>query len=522
MASQTTPSIKKLIAQSAGIVMAAVLLSRVLGFLRDWTVAQQIGANRITDAYYAAFTLPDFINYLVAGGSLSLTFIPILTRCIAEKREEDGWRVFSTVITVMDIFLVIGIVIGEIFAPQLVLVIAPGFHGAERARVVFLTRLMLPAQFCFYQGGILSAVQYAKAKFAIPSFAPVIYNLGIILGGLLLAKRIGITGFAVGVLAGSTAGNFLLQVYGARRVGARFHPNLDVRNADFILFVKLSVPIMLALSIVFTDDWIIRWFASYLAPASLTWLTFAKTLMRVPLGVLGQAVGVASFPFLAQLYSEGKFSELNRILSATLKGVILLLVPVSALTIAEKTPLVFFVYSHTRMNPLDLRATAMTLGMFSIAMFAWGAQNILSRGFYAARDTLTPAIAGTAMTFINLPVYWILSKRLQHLGLALASSIGVIAYAVILFVLLSRRTRSKETSGVLVFFFKVSAAAAPAALVCFGITRFLEARIRWQSTHGAFIVLVVSTVVGLLVMIALAKLLRIREVDRYLGRLRRV
>ncbi|MGH9434404.1 MAG: murein biosynthesis integral membrane protein MurJ [Terriglobia bacterium] len=520
MPSKPTPSIKMLIAQSAGIVMASVLLSRVLGFLRDWTVAQQIGSNRVTDAYYAAFTLPDFINYLVAGGSLSLTFIPILTRCIAEKREEDGWHVFSTVITVMDLFLIAGIIVGEIFAPQLVRVIAPGFHGAERARVIFLTRLMLPAQFCFYQGGVLSAVQYAKAKFAIPSFAPVVYNAGIILGGLLLARRIGITGFAVGVLAGATAGNFVLQIYGARRVGAKFHPNLDIRNADFILFVKLSIPIMLALSIVFTDDWIIRWFASYLAPASITWLSFAKTLMRVPVGVMGQAVGVASFPFLAQLYSEGRFDELNRTLSATLKGVILLLVPVSALTIAEKTPLVFFVFSHTRMHAPDLRATAATLGMFAIAMFAWGAQNILARGFYAARDTLTPAIAGTAMTFLNLPVYWILCKHLQHLGLALASSIGVIVYAVVLFVLLSRRTHGLETAGVLTFFFKISAAAVPAALVCFKVTRVLESRLRWQSTHGALIVLLVGTAVGILVTVALAKLLRIREMDRYLGRIR--
>ncbi|HEV2419305.1 MAG TPA: murein biosynthesis integral membrane protein MurJ [Terriglobia bacterium] len=520
MALKSTPSVKRLIAQSAGIVMASVLLSRLLGFFRDWTVAQQIGSNAATDAYYAAFTLPDFLNYLVAGGALSLTFIPILTRCIAEKREEDGWRVFSTVITVMDLLLIAGIIIGEIFAPELVLAIAPGFHGAERARVIFLTRLMLPAQFCFYQGGVLSAVQYAKTRFVIPSLAPIIYNLGIILGGLLLASKIGITGFAVGVLAGATAGNFLLQIYGARRAGAKFRPNFDVRNPDFIFFVKLSLPIMFALSIIYTDDWIIRWFGSYLAPASISWLSYAKTLMRVPQGILGQAVGVASFPFLAQLYSEGKFEELNRTLSATLKGVILLLVPVSALTIAEKTPLVFFVFSHTRMKPPDLLATAATLGMFSIAMFAWGAQNILARGFYAARDTLTPAIAGTAMTFVNLPVYWILSKRLQYLGLALASSIGVIAYAVILFVLLNRRTRSHEASGILTFFFKISVASVLAALVSFKITRLMEERVRWQSTHGAFVVLVAATIAGLVVAVALAKLFRIQEIDRYLRRLR--
>ncbi|MGH9469054.1 MAG: murein biosynthesis integral membrane protein MurJ [Terriglobia bacterium] len=515
-----TPSLNRRIVQSAGIVMASVLLSRALGFFRDWTVAQQIGSNAITDAYYAAFTLPDFINYLVAGGSLSLTFIPVLTRCIAEKREEDGWHVFSTVVTLMGLLLLAGIAVGEVFAPTLVRAIAPGFRGPERERVVFLTRLMLPAQICFYLGGILSAVQYAKTRFAIPSLAPVFYNLCIILGGVLLASRIGITGFAVGVLAGAFLGNFALQVYGARRAGARFFPNFDVLNPDFKLFVKLSVPIMLALSIIFTDDWIIRWFGSYLVPASITWLTYAKTLMRVPLGILGQAIGVASFPFLAQLYSERRFEELNRVINATLKGVLLLLIPVSALAIAEKSPLVWFVFSHTRMHAADLRATAATLGMFSIGMFAWGAQNILSRGFYAARDTITPAVAGTAMTFLNLPVYWILCRELQHLGLALASSIGVIVYCVILFVLLNRRTHNARGAGLLKFFFKVAAAAGLGGLICFKVVREMENLVAWHSTHGALVVLVVASLAGLLATILLAFAFRIRELNSYLRKLK--
>ncbi len=139
--------------------------------------------------------------------------------------------------------------------------------------MVFLTRLMLPAQFCFYQGSILSAVQYAKGQFVIPSLAPLIYNIGIIIGGVTLSSRIGMTGFAVGVLGGAIAGNFLLQIYGAYRAGAKFTPNFNVRHPGFWLFLKLSVPIMLAVSLSFTDDWIIRWFGSYLQPASITWLS---------------------------------------------------------------------------------------------------------------------------------------------------------------------------------------------------------------------------------------------------------
>ena len=230
----------------------------------------------VTDAYYAAFTLPDFLNYLIAGGSLSVTFIPVFAKYVAEKTEEEGWHVFSTVISVMGFVLIALIVIGEIFAHKLVVLIAPGFSPAERERVVFLTRLMLPAQFCFYQGSILSAVQYAKGQFVIPSLAPLIYNIGIIIGGVTLSSRIGMTGFAVGVLGGAIAGNFLLQIYGAYRAGAKFTPNFNVRHPGFWLFLKLSVPIMLAVSLSFTDDWIIRWFGSYLQPASITWLSLRQ------------------------------------------------------------------------------------------------------------------------------------------------------------------------------------------------------------------------------------------------------
>ena len=516
----TTAPVTRRIVQASGIIMASVLASRVLGFLREWTVAHQIGSNAITDAYYVAFTLPDFLNYLVAGGSLSITFIPVFAKFVAENREDEGWHVFSTVITSMGLLLAALIVAGEIYAAQLVELIAPGFSPAEKARVVFLTRLMLPAQICFYQGSILSAVQYAKGQFAVPSLAPVVYNLGIILGGVLLSPRIGITGFAVGVLAGAVIGNFLLQVYGARRAGAHFAPNLDLRHPGFWLFVKLTVPIMLALSLVFTDDWIIRWFGSYLVPASITWLSYAKTLMRVPLGVVGQAVGVASFPFLAQLYSEGKLEELNRTLNVTMKGLILLLVPISALTIAESRPLVYFVFSHTRLRPPDLDATAATLAVFSLGMFAWSAQNILARGFYAARDTLTPAITGTALTFLNLPLYWRLVRRYQHLGLALASSVGIIVYTLLLFGLLNRRTHNPEWREMIGFFVKIAVASTLAAGVCFELTLALESRIGWQTTMRAFTVLVIVSAVGFAMTGLLAKLFRVRELDAYLAKLR--
>ncbi len=506
------------ITQSTGVVMASVLLSRVLGLLREWAVAHQVGSNAATDAYYAAFTLPDFLNYLVAGGSLSLIFIPVFTKYVAEGAEDDAWHVFSTVLTFMGIVLVVLVVAAEVWAPSLVRLIVPGFKPSESARAVALTRLMLPAQFAFYLGGVLAAVQYAKAQFVVPSLAPLIYNLGIILGGLLLGSRIGITGFSVGVLAGAFVGNFALQIYGACRAGARFRPNLDLGHPGFRLFLKLAIPIMLALSLVFTDDWIVRWFGSYLRPASITWLQWGKTLMRVPLGAVGQAVGVASFPFLAQLFSERRFDELNRTLDSTLKGLLLLLLPISTLTMAESRPLVhLFFATHTRATALDVNSTAAALVFYSIGMFAWGAQGIVARGFYAAHDTLTPAVSGTLLTLLNLPVYWLLVRRLNYVGLAFASSIGIIVYTVVLFAMLRGRLPGYPVREVLSFFVKVAAVALAAGFVTWRLTEWLGSRVGWSSTRGAIEVLAISSIVGLGLTAALAWIIRIGELRNLLG-----
>jgi putative peptidoglycan lipid II flippase len=516
----SSASVTRRIAQASGIVMASVLASRVLGFFRDWTVAHQIGSNATTDAFYAAFTLPDFLNYLVAGGSLSLTFIPVFTRFASEDREEEAWHVFSTVICAMGLLLAAVVVAGEIYSPQLVEILTPGFKPTAKAEAVFLTRLMMPAQLCFYLGSILSAVQYAKGQFVVPSLAPVVYNFGIILGGVLLAPKIGITGFAVGVLAGALVGNFALQVYGARRAGAHFTPNLNVLHPGFKLFIKLTIPIMLALSLVFTDDWIIRWFGSSLEAASITWLNYGKTVMRVPLGVVGQAIGVASFPYLARLYSEVKMDELNRTLNDTMKGMILLLVPISALTIVMNQPLIHFLYSHSKMSESELASTGAALAVFSLGMFAWGAQNILARGFYAARDTITPAVVGTALTFLSLPLYWFFSHHYQYLGLALASSCGIIVYTLLLFVLLNHRTRNPEAGALVWFFLKITASSVMAAGVCFELTERLHARLGWQTTGRALAVLCIVSVVGFAITGLLVKLFRVRELDVYLAKLR--
>ena len=510
------------IAGAAGIVTVSVILSRLLGFLREWTVAHQVGSNAATDAFYSAFTLPDFLNYLVAGASLSVIFIPVFTKYLAEGKEEEGWHVFSTVITFMAMLMLLFVGVGELFAPHLVEITSPGFASAEKARVVFLTRLMLPAQICMVLGSIMAAVQYTKHQFLFPSLATVVYNAFVVLGGWTLARHIGMTGFALGVLVGALCGNLLLQVYGTTRAKARFRPNLDLRHPGFKLFLKLAVPIMLALSLTFTDNWIIRWFGSYLQAASITWLQYGKILMQVPLTSLGQAVGVVSFPILARLYSEGKLDELDRTLSAALKGLLAMMIPVSALVIAQSEPVVYLVFSHTRLRGPDFHSTGLALALFSLGMFAWAGQYLLSRGFFAMHNSWTPAVVGTATTVASLPLYTILVHRYGYRGLALASSLGIAGFMLALFVLLNWKLKSRTVRSNIVFFFKTSAASLVAGWGTYQLDQRLEAHIPWHSTVGSFVLLAIGTSVGLGLSALLAKLLHIQEFNAQLEKLLRI
>ena len=503
------------ILKSIGILMGALLLSRMLGFVREWTVAHQMGSNATTDAYYAAFVLPDFLTYLVAGGSLEIFFIPVFAKYMAEKKEEEAWHIYSTVVTFVIVLLLPLLTLAEIFTPQIVRIIAPGFHPANQAEVVFLTRLMLPGQFFFCLGVVMIAVQNARTRFLIPALAGVIYNLSIILGGWLLSPWIGIRGFAVGVVVGLFFGYFVLQLSGAWRMGAHFRPSFDFRHPGFRLFLKLAIPVMLAFSTVIVDEWLLRYFGSFLAAASITWLVFAKTLMRVPLAVVGQAVGTGSYPYLAKMHAEGKFSDFNRTMNHGTRGLILLLAPISTLAIALHEPVVYFVFSHTKMKSSDIQATAACLAFFCIGMFAWGVQNLISRGFYAIQDTITPAVVGTIMTVVSLPVYWFLSRYWQHDGLATASSICVISYTAVIFYLLARRTKNAEAPGLIRFFAKIVAICAVSGFVCQRFAQWLQPRMTWQNSIGALELIVLVCLVGILLMVLLARILHVEEFESY-------
>ncbi|MGH9523653.1 MAG: murein biosynthesis integral membrane protein MurJ [Terriglobales bacterium] len=420
------------------LLMTAVMLSRVIGYVREAYIAWAFGAGPLTDAYNAAFTIPDFLNYLVAGGAASITFISIYTRFLAEKREEDAQQTFSVIVTVMSTVLLIGIVVMEIFARPVESVTFPGFNATQLALCVHMTRILLPAQLFFYVGAVLSAVLQSRRMFLIPAVTGLVYNVGIIAGGVIGARQFGISSLAVGAVAGCIAGPFLLNAVGAARTGMRYRPSFDLRNPAFREWVMLSIPLMLGVSLATADDWILRFFASH-GIGDITRLNYAKRLFAVPMAVLGQATGQASLPFFARLWSERKTSEFARQVNGSVFRVSAVSFLGSAWMMAAALPIVDLVYRRGHFLFADSRETAVLFFWFAISLVFWSAQALYARAFYAVGNTLTPMLAATIVTAVSLPIYWALFHALNVTGLALASDIGIGANTIVLAVLLHRR-----------------------------------------------------------------------------------
>jgi putative peptidoglycan lipid II flippase len=406
------------------LLMGTVMLSRVIGYVREAYIAYAFGAGGQTDAYVAAFTLPDWLNYIVAGGAASITFISIYTRFLAEKRGADAKKTFSVVITVMSTVMIIGTVLAEIFTPQFVRWMFHGFSPAQLELTINLTRILLPAQIFFYVGGVVSAVLLSHRLFLFPAFGPLLYNLFIILGGVIAGRHLGIGALAYGALAGSIAGPFLASVIGAARIGTGYKPSFDVKNPAFREWIKLSIPLMLGVSLVSADDWILRHYAAS-GVGDIARLNYAKRLFAVPIAVLGQATGQASLPFFARLFNEKRLKEFATTVNDSVYRVAAGSFLATAWMMAAAFPLIDLVYRRGRFTISDTQTTTVYFFWFSLSLALWSAQGLYARAFYAAGDTLTPMLAVTIITASSLPIYSLLFHRFGVVGLAYASDIGI-------------------------------------------------------------------------------------------------
>ena len=416
--------------------MGASLLSGVLGLVRTKYIALVFGATGVTDAYNAAFNLPDMISYFLVGGVASITLVNILSRYREAGDDAGADRALSIVLNAMMVVLGGGILVAEIVAPWYTAAFFPKLNAETAALCTHLTRLLLPAQFFFFVGGVLGSRLLVRKIFLYQAITPLIYNLGIILGGVLLSRSVGIDSLAYGVLGGAFVGAAALNIFGAFRGGLRYTPIFNLRHPAFVEWLKLSLPLMIGVSLAMADKWILGYFATA-DDGGLTRLLNAKTLFNAPLTIIGAAAGAASLPFFSTLYAQERYFDFNTAVNRAVSRLLAVGLMVTAWMCGLAVP-ILDIYRGGVYSKADALSTAHYFAIFSVTLALWSAQGIYARAFYAARNTLTPAISGTVVTLVSVPVYALLFHQVGVAGLAVASDVGILAHTLALAVLLHR------------------------------------------------------------------------------------
>jgi putative peptidoglycan lipid II flippase len=350
--------------------------------------------------------------------------------------------------------------------------------------------------------------------------APVVYNMGIIAGGLIswATGSASAEGFAWGAVGGAFAGNFVLQWYGARRAGLRWARRVPLRHPALREYLVLAVPLMLGQSIAVLDEQFVRLFGQLTEEGGISALTYARRLNMLPVGVIAQTAGVAAYPFLARLAEEGKLREMASTVARTIRYTIFISAPAVAAILALSQPSVRVVYERGRFGPQDTVLTATALVLYGFSIPAWGAHQIYARAFYARRRMWTPVIIGTAGTAGAVGVYWWLSRH-DEAGFALASTLVMVIYTVALAVAWHARAGREGVKGILSSLARSAAAAAVAAPIGWLVVTWISGG-ELPGFWGSLGLVIVGTAVVIVAYAAVARMLGSPELTELRARQR--
>lgn len=431
------------VVKTAGFLMLTIVISRILGYARDVVIYYFNGQNSATDAYNAAFFIPDFLYMLLVGGALSSALIPVFSSYLANDQDEEAWRTASIITNLVLVLLLAGIAIGLLYTPSLVYLLVPRLPADAVGLTIKLTRIMFAQTFFMALNGISMGILHSHKHFIAPAVGSILYNLMIIVVGWWLhaAYNLGVMGFSIGVVVGAAA-NLLVCIPSLIKVGLRYRLLFNLRHPGVKRVLSLTAPVLIGLSVTQFNLFVTQNLASGLPEGMISALRTAQRLMQVPVGVFAIAVAIAVFPTLTQQSARGETAEFKRTLSLGIRTVIFITLPSAVGLIALRTPIVQLLFEQGAFDANDTLATSQALLFYSLGLIGYSAQQVLNRAFYAIQDTWTPVLAGIATIFLNIGLSYWLVKPMGHQGLALAYSIaGLFNMAVLLSLLRPRLGR---------------------------------------------------------------------------------
>lgn len=454
---------RKHVAKAAGIVGVVTMISRVFGYVRDACIAFYFGTGTAADAFFVAFRIPNFLRRLFGEGSLTVSFVPVFTEVLEKKGEKSAKELVSVVFTAFSLILAFLTVLGVIFAPQVILVLAPGYQGiAQKAELtVFLTRVMFPYLLLICLVALAMGVLNSVKHFFAPAFAPVLLNVGMITGAIIFSRFFDppVMGLAIGVLVGGML-QLILQIPFLKKKG--YLPRIIFKPNDPHLrkIALLMVPAIFGMAAHSTALFINTIFASLLKEGTVSYLFYADRLMELPLGVFAIAVGTAVLPSMSRQAAHENFEGLKDTMGYALRLVLFITLPATAGLIALGEPIINVLFQRGAFDYSATSATAYALFFYCLGIPFFSALRVVVPTFYSMKDMLTPVlVAVVALTttivcdvlFIG-PVEYkdiafisVLTEKLNvtgpmaHGGLALATSVGAIVNCTGLIFILKRR-----------------------------------------------------------------------------------
>jgi putative peptidoglycan lipid II flippase len=499
------------LARAGVVVSAAYLAARILGYVRVVVIGTTFGASADLDAFFAAFRIPDLLFQLVAAGAVASAVVPIVGGLLEKGEHARAWRVVSTLTTLMLAGLLVLALAAYVWAPSLVQAITPGFGAAQLEKTVELTRIMLASPILLAIGAIATSALNADRRFAATAVAPIVYNLAIIAAAVLLSDGSGVTGLAIGVVAGSF-GLLAVQLPPLWRAGFRYSPRIDLSDDQARRLLVLMGPRVLGLSASQITMVVMTSLATGVGLGAVSAFTLAFAIYQIPMGVIGIPLGIVIFPSLSRELAVGRTGNYLELVARSIRILLFVMFPIAAIGIVLRVHVVDLLLGYGRFDGAAVQLTADTLVPFLVGLTGHATIGVLARAFYARQDTRTPVLAAILAVVINTVLGMLLVGPLGLPALALAIAIAAWVEALVLLAVLRRRESGLDVAGIMSVAGRSLIAAVVAALVAQVAVQVIEGVA--ASASGKALVFgeaAVATALGGLAYVAIALVLRIPE-----------
>ena len=518
------------LARSAGLISVATMASRVLGVAREMVLAAFFGASggMEMDAFNVAFRVPNLLRDLFAEGAMTAAFVPTFTRTLTTEGREAAWRLGNLVVNALLLITGALVAIGIVFAYPITHAIAPWFADTpgKIELTTQLTRIMLPFLATVAVAVAMMGMLNSLRRFFIPALSPAMFNVATIFCAFALVPvlpRVGlspIVAIAIGTVVGGV-GQIALQWPVLRKEGFHYRPVVDFKDPGLKEVLRLMGPGTLGLAAVQINVFVNTYLATSQEQGAVSWLNYAFRLMYLPIGLFGVSIATAALPEIARRATENDRIGMQRTISSALRMMLMLNVPATVGLIALAHPIVALLLQRGHFRPHDTDATAAALLFYAPGLLGYSAVKIASPSFYSLGDSRTPVTVSVIAVLTNLTINLLLVRVMGYRGLALGTALAAMFNAGMLLWLLRRRLGGLEERRVLIAFVKISAASAAMGAAAFLTSSWLASLMPPTNSLSRAIQLGTAIGVGVVVLVAAARLLRLAEFDEAFDRVLR-